>query len=304
MNERYRYGYGEDFPKRDFPFSRQGAMTDQRDEAERREAERREAEGREAEADQRPERDDEDSEELQAERMRKANAADEPRVSDPDATMPFQPVAPEREQPAAPARPPAREDDPDRSAAERAAAETVVAEREDEDRPASGPADADARQPAPPTRRDSIFEVGDEPAEHPDPGPAAEPERPPIALGPPAPAAAPAAPAAAPPTPATGAPAARSVQPAESRSSLLASIDRDSIRGRFVDIQAGFVDEPRQAVQEAEHFVDELVHQLVEALEVERSKLKGAIDGGSTEDLRLALRGYRAFVDRLLNLTL
>ncbi len=88
------------------------------------------------------------------------------------------------------------------------------------------------------------------------------------------------------------------------RTSPLASIDRDSIRSRFLDIQAGFVDEPRQAVEEAEGFVDELVQRLVQALDAERAKLKGAIDDGSTEDLRLALRGYRAFVDRLLNLTM
>jgi hypothetical protein len=90
----------------------------------------------------------------------------------------------------------------------------------------------------------------------------------------------------------------------EERSALLGAIDADAIRARFLDIQAGFVDEPRQAVQEAERFVDELVQDLVRALENERSKMKGAIEQGSTEDLRLALRGYRAFVDRLLNLSM
>jgi hypothetical protein len=88
------------------------------------------------------------------------------------------------------------------------------------------------------------------------------------------------------------------------RSALLGSIDADAIRARFLDIQAGFVDEPRQAVQEAERFVDEMVQDLVKALENERAKLKGAIEGGSTEDLRIALRGYRAFVERLLNLSM
>ncbi len=90
----------------------------------------------------------------------------------------------------------------------------------------------------------------------------------------------------------------------DERSALLGSIDPDAIRARFLDIQAGFVDEPRQAVQEAERFVDEMVHDLVKALENERAKLKGAIEEGSTEDLRIALRGYRAFVDRLLNLSM
>lgn len=85
-------------------------------------------------------------------------------------------------------------------------------------------------------------------------------------------------------------------------SSLLGAIDPDETRAKFLDIQAGFVDEPRQAVQEAEDFVDNLVRQLVRALETERASLKAAIESGSTEDLRVALRGYRAFVDRLLKL--
>lgn len=84
--------------------------------------------------------------------------------------------------------------------------------------------------------------------------------------------------------------------------SLLGAIDPDDTKARFLDIQAGFVDEPRQAVHEAERFVDDLVQQLVRALETERASLKATIESGSTEDLRVALRGYRAFVDRLLNL--
>jgi hypothetical protein len=88
----------------------------------------------------------------------------------------------------------------------------------------------------------------------------------------------------------------------EQPSSLLGAIDPDDTRAKFLDIQAGFVDEPRQAVQEAENFVDDLVRQLVKALETERASLKAAIASGSTEDLRIALRGYRAFVDRLLKL--
>jgi hypothetical protein len=88
----------------------------------------------------------------------------------------------------------------------------------------------------------------------------------------------------------------------EEPASLLGAIDPDDTRARFLDIQAGFVDEPRQAVHEAERFVDDLVQQLVRALETERASLKATIENGSTEDLRVALRGYRVFVDRLLNL--
>ena len=342
MNERYRYGYGEDFPNRDFPFSRQGAMTDRRDD----DAPRREVDVDER-PEERPERADEEPEEPQADRTRPAHAADEPRESDPGAPGPFQRMTSERGQPT----PPAWEQEtgaPERGAAERGAAEREAAERDEEDAPTSDPDDLGAQRPASQSRRDSIFDIGDEPAEQAEPPAAATAEReaapdgagtpgqassaserPPIALGPPAPAPAPApAPEAAPTAPpqvgsdpaataplsgveapvaraaAAQGPSPRRPSQVESRSSLLAAIDRDSIRSRFLDIQAGFVDEPRQSVQEAERFVDELVQRLVEALETERAKLKAAIDDGSTEDLRLALRGYRAFVDRLLSLTM
>jgi hypothetical protein len=82
--------------------------------------------------------------------------------------------------------------------------------------------------------------------------------------------------------------------------SPFASLDVAAIRNRFVDIQAGFVDEPRQAVEEAGRFVDDLVQQVADALRQQRGQLAGP--EGSTEDLRLALRAYRQFVDRLLGL--
>ena len=84
----------------------------------------------------------------------------------------------------------------------------------------------------------------------------------------------------------------------------LASLDAAGMRSRFVDIQAGFVDEPRQAVEEAGRLVEELAQQVIDALQAQRGQLQVPVDEASTEDLRLALRSYRQFVDRLLGLAL
>ncbi|HEX3212780.1 MAG TPA: hypothetical protein VH016_09455 [Actinomycetota bacterium] len=113
----------------------------------------------------------------------------------------------------------------------------------------------------------------------------------------------PPAPVAEPPaeTPAD-APAATEAPAAADAPALLGSLDAGEIRNRFLDIQAGFIDEPRQAVEEAGRFVDDLLRQVAEALQQQRGQLAGATGEGSTEDLRLALRAYRQFVDRLLGL--
>jgi len=97
-------------------------------------------------------------------------------------------------------------------------------------------------------------------------------------------------------------PAAEAV--AEPATPAAASLDADGVRNRFLDIQAGFVDEPRQAVEEAGRFTEELVQQVIDALQAQRGQLHAPVDEGSTEDLRLALRSYRQFVDRLLGLAM
>jgi hypothetical protein len=74
---------------------------------------------------------------------------------------------------------------------------------------------------------------------------------------------------------------------------------------RWTDIQTGFVDEPRRAVERADELVAEVIKRLAESFAQERSKLEGQWGRGdnvSTEDLRVALQRYRAFFDRLLNI--
>ena len=76
-------------------------------------------------------------------------------------------------------------------------------------------------------------------------------------------------------------------------------------RARWDTIQVGFVDEPRQAVQQADSLVAVAMKRLAEMFAAERAKLEGRWDRGdnvSTEDLRLALRRYRSFFGRLLSM--
>jgi len=78
----------------------------------------------------------------------------------------------------------------------------------------------------------------------------------------------------------------------------------DDYRQRWQAVQAGFVDEPRRAVEDADALVAEVVQQLVTSFAEERKNLEGQWSRGdqvSTEDLRVALRRYRSFFDRLLS---
>lgn len=73
---------------------------------------------------------------------------------------------------------------------------------------------------------------------------------------------------------------------------------------RWDDIQAGFVDEPRRAVQDADSLVAETMQQLANTFARERGNLEqqwGRGDNVSTEDLRIAFRRYRSFFKRLLS---
>jgi len=77
------------------------------------------------------------------------------------------------------------------------------------------------------------------------------------------------------------------------------------LRGKWDTIQAGFVDQPRKAVEEADGLVASTMKRLAEVFAEERQKLEGQWDRGddvSTEDLRLALQRYRSFFHRLLTI--
>jgi hypothetical protein len=74
---------------------------------------------------------------------------------------------------------------------------------------------------------------------------------------------------------------------------------------RWTEVQSRFVDDPREAVKSADALVDEVIRDLSALFTDERSKLEahlGKNEDASTEDLRVALRRYRAFFERLLSI--
>lgn len=81
------------------------------------------------------------------------------------------------------------------------------------------------------------------------------------------------------------------------------AVDRD-FRDRWREIQTGFVDEPRHAVEQADGLVAELMQRLAQSFSEQRSNLEhqwDASDKVSTEELRVALTRYRSFFERLLS---
>ena len=82
--------------------------------------------------------------------------------------------------------------------------------------------------------------------------------------------------------------------------------DKDELQGlrsRWEEVQAGFVDEPRESVERADQLVSDLMTKLTSGFDETRSGLEEQWNKGeeaSTEDLRVALTRYRAFFNRLL----
>lgn len=74
---------------------------------------------------------------------------------------------------------------------------------------------------------------------------------------------------------------------------------------RWDAVQRSFIDDPRQAVRQADELVAQVMKSLAETFSNERAKLEAQVDQtdkASTENLRVALRRYRSFFERLLSL--
>lgn len=93
---------------------------------------------------------------------------------------------------------------------------------------------------------------------------------------------------------------------------LLPHDECDKLSTRLQHAVAGFVDEPRSAVEEADHVLEEVANRFTEAVKQRRRTLRNSwqtgdggrdkgVGVGDTEQLRLALRDYRELTERLLH---
>jgi hypothetical protein len=86
---------------------------------------------------------------------------------------------------------------------------------------------------------------------------------------------------------------------------LFSADSANEYRTRWTAVQGSFVDDPREAVQQGDELVAQVMKSLAESFAHEREALESQLDGGgeaSTEMLRVALRRYRSFFERLLAL--
>lgn len=91
----------------------------------------------------------------------------------------------------------------------------------------------------------------------------------------------------------------------EERAALFEPSVLSEFNTRWTDVQTGFVDEPRRAVQQADALVQDVIKRIADSFGNERAQLEHQWDRGdqvSTEDLRVALQRYRSFFSRLLSL--
>jgi hypothetical protein len=86
------------------------------------------------------------------------------------------------------------------------------------------------------------------------------------------------------------------------RERLLPADHAASYGSRWDAVKGTFVDDPREAVAQADALVGELLDELENVFREQRRSIERSLDSDetSTEDLRLALRRYRSFFERLL----
>ena len=86
---------------------------------------------------------------------------------------------------------------------------------------------------------------------------------------------------------------------------LFESRESEELRSRWESVQGSFVDAPRKSVEQADGLVKDVLGRLETRFSQERERLERDWSAGgeaTTEDLRMALRSYRSFFERLLTI--
>jgi hypothetical protein len=95
--------------------------------------------------------------------------------------------------------------------------------------------------------------------------------------------------------------------PASSEETKLAPLFAEDVAGDFRSrwdvVQRGFVDDPKGSVRAGDELVAQVIKSLAETFSGQRAAFEDDQAGhASTENLRLALRRYRSFFERLLSI--
>jgi hypothetical protein len=87
---------------------------------------------------------------------------------------------------------------------------------------------------------------------------------------------------------------------------LFENDEAEQFRSHWLNIQSRFVDDPRASVTEADELVADVIKSITRSFADKRISLENQWKSGenniSTEDLRVAIKRYRSFFNRLLSL--
>lgn len=90
----------------------------------------------------------------------------------------------------------------------------------------------------------------------------------------------------------------------EEFASLFENDEAERFRTQWLEIQSRFVDDPSVSVKDADDLVAEVIKNITRSFADKRLALESQWKSGdvSTEDLRVAMKRYRSFFNRLLTL--
>lgn len=86
---------------------------------------------------------------------------------------------------------------------------------------------------------------------------------------------------------------------------LFENNEAEQFRTQWVEIQSRFVDDPSVSVKDADNLVADVIKNITRTFSDKRLSLENQWKSGdkvSTEDLRVAMKRYRSFFNRLLTL--